>query len=1178
MTDTAESLDPLRLPLIGERLIEASAGTGKTFTIAALYLRLLLGLGGEAAYPRAISVEELLVVTFTEAATEELRGRIRSNIHELRIACLRGESDNPLYSALLAEIADKDDAAKTLLLAERQMDEAAVFTIHGFCQRMLSLNAFESGMLFEQQLIEDESRLRYQACADFWRRHCYPLTRDIAAVIHDVWKGPRDLLKSLDRWLQGEAPQLKSPPAPNETLAERHQQIIARIDSLKQQWREQVGEIEGVLENSGLDRRKFNRGNQGKWMEKVNAWAQEETLSYQLPDALEKFAQSFLLERTKAGGEPPVHPLFSAVESLLASSLTLTDLVLARAMVEIRDAVAREKRRRGELGFDDMLSRLDEALRGDSGETLASAIRQRFPVAMIDEFQDTDPQQYRIFCRIWRRQPETALLLIGDPKQAIYAFRGADIFTYMKARGDVAAHYTLDTNWRSSPGMVGSVNRLFSLSDNPFMFHEIPFLPVKAAAKNKGLRFTVDAADVPAMNVWLMPGDTVGSGDYQTFMAQLCATQIRDWLSAGQRGRALLWRGETSRPVQASDITVLVRNRLEAAQVREALQTLGIPSVYLSNRDSVFETLEAQELLWLLQAVLAPERENTLRSALATSMFGLTALDIENLNQDEQAWDALVEEFSEYRQIWRQRGVMPMLRALMTARHIAENLLATRGGERRLTDILHISELLQEAASQLESEHALVRWLAQHIAEPDSNAASQQMRLESDKHLVQIVTIHKSKGLEYPLVWLPFIARFRKQDQAFYHDRETFAAVLDLGQDEASLELAEAERLAEDLRLLYVALTRAVWHCSLGVAPLSSRKSGNSDFHLSALGRLLQAGEAMDAAGLAARLADFCHGDIALQRPGELDLTPWQAPAATIPRLSARELQRRIADDWRVTSYSGLQQHGFSGGQDLLPRLDVDAAGVGEVVEEPQLTPHQFPRGAAPGTFLHSLFEELDFTQPVPEGWMAEKLQLSGFDAQWAPVLTDWLGGVLKTRLPGPDIALNQLAARDKQVEMAFYLPIAQLLTAERLDALIRQYDPLSADTPPLDFRRVRGMLKGFIDLVFRHEGRYYLLDYKSNWLGEDREAYTRPAMEQAMRAHRYDLQYQLYSLALHRYLRHRLADYDYDRHFGGVIYLFLRGMDGQEGGQGIFTTRPVRPLIDGLDQLFAGETQEEAS
>lgn len=426
------------------------------------------------------------MVTFTEAATEELRGRIRSNIHELRIACLRDSATDPLYSALLAEIADKNQAANTLLLAERQMDEAAVFTIHGFCQRMLSLNAFESGMLFEQQLIEDESRLRYQACADFWRRHCYPLPREIAAVIHEAWKGPRDLLKSLDRWLQGEAPQLKSPPAAEETLAERHQHIIARINAMKTQWREQVAEIEGVLENSGLDRRKFNRGNQGKWIEKINAWAQEETLGYQLPDALEKFSQAFLHERTKAGGEPPVHPLFSAVEELLSSPLTLTDLVIARAMVEIREAVAREKRRRGELGFDDMLSRLDDALRGESGEALASAIRQRFPVAMIDEFQDTDPQQYRIFRRIWRQQPETALLLIGDPKQAIYAFRGADIFTYMKARGDVAAHYTLDTNWRSAPGVVESVNRLFSLSDNPFMFREIPFLPVKPAGKTTG--------------------------------------------------------------------------------------------------------------------------------------------------------------------------------------------------------------------------------------------------------------------------------------------------------------------------------------------------------------------------------------------------------------------------------------------------------------------------------------------------------------------------------------------------------------------------------------------------------------------------------------------------------------------------------------------------------------------
>ncbi len=1177
---TAETLDPLRLPLTGERLIEASAGTGKTFTIAALYLRLLLGLGGSAAYPRPLSVEELLVVTFTEAATEELRGRIRSNIHELRIACLRETTDNPLYARLLDEIADKQEAAHWLLLAERQMDEAAIFTIHGFCQRMLSLNAFESGMLFELQLLEDESLLRYQACADFWRRHCYPLTREIAEVIHASWKGPQDLLKAIDRYLQGEAPQIKTPPAADETLASRHQQIIAQIGEVKRQWSACVNEIEPLLENSGIDRRKFNRGNQAKWIEKISTWAQEETRSYLLPDALEKFTQSFLIERTKPDGVVPEHPLFVAIENLLAQSLTLNDLVLTSAMREIRETVAKEKRRRGELGFDDMLSRLDDALRSPNGEALAAAIRARFPVAMIDEFQDTDPQQYRIFSRIWLKQPDCGLLLIGDPKQAIYAFRGADIFTYMKARDEVSARYTLDTNWRSSPGMIASVNQLFSRMDDAFMFRQIPFLPVKAAAKNAGLRFAYQGETQPAMKLWLMEGDGVSVGDYQGFMAQLCAAQIRDWLSAGLRGKALLYEGENARPVKASDITVLVRSRHEASLIRDALTLLNIPSVYLSNRDSVFETPEAQELLWLLQAVLAPERESTLRSALATSLLGLTAPDIDALNQNELAWDEIVEEFSGYRELWQKRGVMAMLRRLMSARHVAENLLATPGGERRLTDILHISELLQEAGTQLESEHALTRWLAQRIAEPNANASSEQLRLESDKHLVQIVTIHKSKGLEYPLVWLPFIANFRIQDQGFYHDRDSFAAVLDLSHAEESVALAEAERLAEDLRLLYVALTRSVWHCSLGVAPLFRRrgeKTGASDFHQSALGRLLQKGEALDAAALRNVLQQLCNDDIALCIPSMPDAGCWQLPQMESPTLSVREITRRISDDWRVTSYSGLQQRAHGIAQDLLPRLDIDAAGEREALQEPVLTPHQFPRGAAPGTFLHSLFEDLDFTQPVADAWVAEKLLAGGYEAHWQPVLSRWLEIVLHVPLAQTGISLSQLANKEKQVEMEFYLPISATLSAEALDELIRRYDPLSAGCPPLDFRDVRGMLKGFIDLVFRHNGRYYLLDYKSNWLGESAEAYTQAAMAAAMQSHRYDLQYQLYSLALHRFLRHRITGYDYEHHFGGVIYLFLRGVDAQNPQQGIFTIRPDVELITQMDDLFAGVVPEVA-
>ena len=1180
MTDvTAQSLDPLILPLYGERLIEASAGTGKTFTIAALYLRLLLGLGGTQAFPRPLSVEELLVVTFTEAATEELRGRIRANIHALRIACIRNHTRNPLLVSLLEQISDKSLAARTLLLAEQQMDEAAIFTIHGFCQRMLSLNAFESGMLFEQQLLEDEARLRRQACADFWRRHCYPLPKEVALAVSEQWSGPDALLRDIHPWLQGEAPGLKASFDADETLVSLHNKIIATINTFKQQWRLAAGELQSLIEGSGVDKRSYSSKHLPNWLAMVDDWANCDTLSYQLPEALKKFSQNTLAEKTKKG-EVPSHHLFVAVDCLLAEPLTLRTLVITRALQEIRDQVQQEKARRGELGFDDMLSRLDSALHQPGGENLASSIRQRFPVAMIDEFQDTDPQQYRIFRCLYLQQPLTGLLLIGDPKQAIYAFRGADIFTYIQARKEITAHYTLETNWRSSPAMVAAVNRLFEQVDAPFLFEQIPFLPVKSAPKNSGSCFTLRGETQPALKFWLQSGDGAGVSDYQQAMAMQCARQIRDWLSAGQQEEALLWHGDKSRAVQASDITVLVRSRHEATIIRDALRGLNIPSVYLSSRDSVFSTAEARELLWILQAVLTPEVESSLRSALATSMLGLDARTLDALNQDENEWDKRVEEFLSYRQLWSERGVMPMLRALITAWRIAENLLATPAGERRLTDILHISELLQEASLDLESEHALVRWLGQNIAEPDNNAASQQLRLESDKHLVNVVTIHKSKGLEYSLVWIPFAANYRQQQSGIYHDRSTYVSQLDLSDDEESLRLVEEERLAEDLRLLYVALTRSIWHCSIGVAPLfrgSRAKKGVTDVHLSALGYLIQQGAAMDAAGLTGQLKALADGSISVENLSEEDNRPWEPLAVTQPVLAVRYLNRPVADNWRVTSYSGLQQRGRHSLLELMPRLDVDAAGdVGEQ-NLPALTAHNFPRGASPGTFLHNLFENIDFNQPVDSEWVAEQLRNQGISGEWQQMMTDWLTLVLNVPLNQTGVSLQQLMPKQRHAELEFYLPIVSELQADRLDRLIRKYDPLSADCPPLDFRGVKGMLKGFIDLIFCWQGKYYLLDYKSNWLGEDSNAYSQQAMEQAMKTHRYDLQYQLYTLAVHRYLGHRLAGYDYQQHFGGVIYLFLRGVDKDSPGQGIFTMRPDPALIEAMDNLFAGNRAEVA-
>lgn len=1186
MANLSQPLNPLRLPLQGERLIEASAGTGKTFTLGLLYLRLLLGLGGETAFERPLQVEEILVVTFTEAATAELRGRIRDNIHQLRIACIR-HLDNPDYTAalakknpplaaLLAEIADPSVAARQLLLAERQMDAAAVYTIHGFCQRMLNLNAFESGVLFEQQLLEDEQGVLRQASEDFWRRYCYPLERSLAAEIVKNFASPQHLLSCLQPWLQGELPAFQPLFNRELTLNDLHQQNLAKIDQLKRLWCQAADDLLPLIQDSDVDKRSYNSKHLPTWHRVVSEWAVTVTESYAYPEKeLSKFSQSQLSEKTRRGTAPK-HPVFDAVESFLTAPPSLYAHLVGLALTEIRRGVQQEKQQQALLSFDDLLSRLDNALQQPTGDTLATLIRQRYPVAMIDEFQDTDPLQYRIFKQIYHQQPGVAMLLIGDPKQAIYAFRGADIFTYIQARQEVTAHYSLETNWRSSPEMVTAVNRLFTAHTPPFLFEQIPFQPVKSASHHHGMTLWRDNQAQPAMRIWLQPGDGSNKQQYQQKMAKYCAADIAAWLVAGQNSDAYFTRGDTQLSVTAADITVLVRSRSEASLIREALLARGIASVYLSSRDSVYQTAEARELLWLLQAILAPAQQRLLRTALATTLMGFDAATLEATSQNSQEWDQLTDQFANWQQQWRRFGLLPMLRNLMQKQQLAENILCSERGERRLTDIMHLAELLQAASVDLDSPHALVRYLAQQIEQPDINASSQQLRLESDRNLVTIVTIHKSKGLEYPLVWIPFIASYRETKTALYHDRNSYALRLDLEQADQTLALAEQERLAEDLRLLYVAMTRAIWHCSIGIGPIFLTKRnyhGTTELHHSAIGYLLQQGQPLEAEQLATVLREFSGKGIELVEKPVMNSISFAAKDPRKQNLANAEFHRQLTDQWRVTSYSGLQQHGNKLAQ-LLPGFDIDAASDSGQDTSEQFTAHQFPKGAGPGTFLHHLFERCEFTSVVDTNWVAEQLIQWGFDPVWQMPLTQWLTQVLSIPLPVSAVSLSQLASQDRLVEMEFYLPIEQPLSAQLMDKWVKDYDPLSRQAPALDFRQVQGMLKGFIDLVFRWEGKYYLLDYKSNWLGSDAQAYTQQAIAQAMIEHRYDLQYQLYSLALHRYLKLRLADYDYAQHFGGVYYLFLRGMAEGQAGQGVFYHRPDQALIEGLDRLFSGKEQ----
>ncbi|MCF3099206.1 exodeoxyribonuclease V subunit beta, partial [Aeromonas australiensis] len=820
----ANPLNTLRFPLHGERLIEASAGTGKTYTIAGLYLRLLLGhgplieegadAGQPSAHERPLSVTEILVVTFTEAATAELRGRIRGRIHEARLAFLRGESKDVLLTQLLEEVEDHELAARRLLAAERQMDEAAVFTIHGFCQRMLKQNAFESGALFETEFLTDDSQLRLQAVSDYWRSEFYPVDKALASAVRALWPSPAALLREMGSWLDNSELEIH-PALGDETLAARHQAAMSRIAAVKNGWLAQGDEIRRQTEGQI---KLYTGKNYEGWLAKIGDWAQDEASGYAIPKELERFGQRVLEENLKKGGAVPTLPLFSQIDELLASRPGIRDLILQRAAKVVRSRMQASKRQAHQLSFDDLLKDLDGALGSSLGERLCERIRATYRVAMIDEFQDTDPQQYRIFHRLYGGHTDTALLMIGDPKQAIYGFRGADIFTYIQARRNVSAHYTLGRNWRSSSALVGAVNGLFERAKDPFIYEaDIPFLPVEAQGKSKAL--LLDGATAPVLHCWQLTGQpTFNRGDYQSKMARATAAEIHRLLTLAREGKALIG----DKAVKAGDIAVLVRTGAEGKLVQQELARLAIASVYLSNRESVLEQTEAREILLILHACQNPSEERSLRAALATGLFDLDAKALDGLASDERAWESALQEFMEYRSIWHRSGVLAMLRALLHRRNLASSLLASPYGERRLTNFLHLGELLQQVSSELDGEYALLRWLGEAVSRPNGQDAEQVLRLESERKLVQIVTIHKSKGLEYPLVFLPFICSHRTAETPLYHEADEAGnrTILDLTGADSSLAEADRERLAEDLRLLYVALTRGVYATWLGLAPV----------------------------------------------------------------------------------------------------------------------------------------------------------------------------------------------------------------------------------------------------------------------------------------------------------------------------------------------------------------------
>ncbi len=1151
------SFDVATAPLeLGVTQLEASAGTGKTYTLAGLFVRLIA--------EENLEVGSILVTTFTKPATAELRDRIRRLLRGAVAMFDSGPGDHPLLCALHPRyLAEAAVIRPRLERALRQFDDALISTIHGFCLRLLEERAFESGLPFDAEPLEDEGLLLSEVADDFWRQQIYPAELRIGAFA---------MLEKLSG--AGLVPLLRSclarptmtilPPHPAGALTAAENALRAAFAALEQAWLAGESGVRAIIDNAAS----WAKGE----MKKPEITAEKlDGLRRCLADAgaccadygsIDFFsAENVAANTAKPRNKPPVppqHPFFDACRAFVAARrhwvLAFQNEFLTWAPAEL----ARRKLQQNVLSFNDLLTRLRDALRSAHGSELVKATQQRFAAALVDEFQDTDPVQAEIFQRLFTGHGR--LYLIGDPKQAIYGFRGADVFSYLDAAARAEHHHDLTANQRSVTPLVHAVNAIFERNPEAFVVPGICFVPAVPSARHDQAALLQDESPVPPFRFWVWSdAEVVTKGDAKEHLPVMVADAIVAQLQDGgtTEGRAL----------QPSDFAVLTVTNPEAELMQAALMAAGLPAVVLS-RARVFETPEAGEMLALLHALAEPTFESAVRAALATTALGFTAHELATL--PDARWEQILDAFLQRHLRWQKEGFFPAFRALLVEEHVRPRLLAMPDGERRLTNLLHLADLLHQASiAQRLGPAALVRWLAMQMAPGAGGGEEHELRLESDEEAVKVVTVHKSKGLEFGVVWCPFSWRgadLFPDTPTTFHDPAKRSLVLDLGSPDhgAHRALTEHEQLAEQARLLYVALTRAKLQCHFVWGRFRKCENSAASWILHPPGGAvadavptLQARTLEDAtlrSDLTALTAPWPDAFAIAEVPA-LRRLRFQSAVAAVPPRQARVFSGEIRRDFAIGSFSSLTAHASEDARDY----DRDSTPSEPTV--PATGIHAFPRGRRAGTCLHEIFEKLDFTDdPEVESLVQRKLEVFGFGRpEFRAAVVGNVRATLAVELDS-GVRLGEVRMEQRLNELEFHLPIGRLDSAGLQRVL--------GET--LAFSALTGFLKGFIDLVFEHGGKFYIADWKSNWLGTAADDYTQEAIAAEMRRHHYGVQYHLYTVALHRYLARRVPGYDYTQHFGGVFYVFLRGVDPARSELGIFRDRPPIERITALDALLS--------
>ncbi|MBK2257652.1 exodeoxyribonuclease V subunit beta [Francisella philomiragia] len=1172
------NLDANTITLQGRHIIEASAGTGKTFNITTLYIRLLLE---EKLLPK-----DILVMTFTKDATQEIIGRVEAKIRDVL-------ADHKSGKEVLS-----DEDYKHIKRALLEVDEAAIFTIHGFCKKILSEQAFASGIEMDVSMEVDTSDILQKVVEDFFRKHINKNKTNFEYL--QAYK-----LHTPDMFLD----KLRNLVRSSYELLTKQAISLDEFKILKKQ------QLELFLNNHDIVDdflSKLGKGEpQGKRVDEYHRVLEWLRLDNEdpFPDNI-----SIITDGRKISAKL-IKPIFIGVKELrdLQEEIKRANAAqfIKQACLQIRQDFIKAKEPKGVLDFDDLITKLCHSVK--KSPDLVKTLQHQYPVALIDEFQDTDAEQYQILDTIYpqsnklphkssadtsssqRGIDDLLLLMIGDPKQAIYGFRGGDIFTYLKAKDSCSAEnrWSMDTNWRSTSEMIKAYNRLFYKQDyqpeeegqiGANIFSDgIGYQLVKASPKANEKAKDFDDNLKPINYFYYQVAEDDSKSDIDSNLSAWTANEIVRLLN--------------SKKVVESDIAILVENGKQAKVIQKALQAKKLSSVYLSQRDNVYHSQEATEILVLMEGINDLENKSMLKRALSTSLLGgradkfISYID----ENDVSAWDEEIEKAKSLRQQWHKYGFMAFIMQV-----IHQNFTQRSDSkERVITNILHLAELIKVAENKYKHPNQLIKWYRQQL---NSTATSEgELRLESDDNLIKIITIHGSKGLEYSVVFIPFASyvskkKFEASDFSKYYDKNIKQTVYKIGKDDSIKPQIENEVIEELMRLFYVAVTRAEHRCYIGVAKYQDKKSDIS--FRSPLARFLDYQKDDDwlekIQNMTANpINQSSLIDVATSHCYESEnlITNDQFDHDTLQNLKANDINKLANDNWEMLSFSKISK---SKVQNTALEKENDESEDDSAQKSQQELEFRFtaPKGADIGNILHNVLEHTDFSL----GKIDENLLKEQMDRYKVVAAEDfdkhkvWLEECLVASIPSiettdfssNDIQYGLFDIKDKGFclkdiqntktlkEAEFYFPITnEKLYKKNIIKILAEYRNQTIDYDEFASQKIFGMLHGFIDLIFEYDGKFYVADYKSNYLGSTLEDYNQVAMSEKNQSSFYDLQYLIYSVALDKYLRQNIESYNYEKHFGGVYYFYLRGM---KDGYGVYRARPTLEIINKIANLFNGD------